>query len=61
MTWSLRKMQRLAEEEGIANANIEIIRPPESSFEATVVVDAEKIIPDLLQVAAAASKLKVNY
>lgn len=54
-------MQRLAEEEGIANANIEIVRPPESSFEATVVVDAEKIIPDLLQVAAAASKLKVNY
>ena len=52
-------MQQLAEDEQTANANVEVVRPPQTSSEVTAVVEAEKIIPDLLQVAAAANKLKV--
>ncbi|KAK6038097.1 hypothetical protein COOONC_24397 [Cooperia oncophora] len=62
MTLSLKKVQKLATEsaEPSTFVQIEIIKPNESSEEVLTIVDAEKLIPDLLRVAAAASKLKME-
>ncbi|CAI4231525.1 unnamed protein product [Auanema sp. JU1783] len=60
MTWSLRKVKRLVDEEESTNANIEVVQPQDEATQGTTVVIPEQIIPDLLQVAAAASKLKLE-
>ncbi|KAL6741661.1 hypothetical protein Aduo_014893 [Ancylostoma duodenale] len=62
MTLSLKKVQRLATEsaEPSSFAQVEILRPNEANEAVVKIVDAEKIIPDLLRVAAAASKLKLE-
>ncbi|KAK6051664.1 immunoglobulin I-set domain protein, partial [Cooperia oncophora] len=56
------QVQKLATEsaEPSTFVQIEIIKPNESSEEVLTIVDAEKLIPDLLRVAAAASKLKME-
>uniref|UniRef100_A0A1I7WAP6 Ig-like domain-containing protein n=1 Tax=Heterorhabditis bacteriophora TaxID=37862 RepID=A0A1I7WAP6_HETBA len=60
ITWSLKKVQKLTSEtpENAAYANIEVIKPSETNEKVMKIVDTEKMIPDLLQVAATASKLK---
>ncbi|EYB85418.1 hypothetical protein Y032_0298g1745 [Ancylostoma ceylanicum] len=62
MTLSLKKVQRLATEaaEPSSFAQVEILRPNEANEAVVKIVDVEKIIPDLLRVAAAASKLKLE-
>uniref|UniRef100_A0A0N4W175 TITIN protein n=1 Tax=Haemonchus placei TaxID=6290 RepID=A0A0N4W175_HAEPC len=62
MTLSLKKVKRLATEsaEPSSFVQVEIIKPNETSEEVLTIVNAEKLIPDLLRVAAAASKLKME-
>ncbi|KAK6025519.1 immunoglobulin I-set domain protein [Ostertagia ostertagi] len=62
MTLSLKKVRKLATEsaEPSTFVQIEIIKPNEHSEEILTIVNTEKLIPDLLRVAAAASKLKVR-
>ncbi|KAK5968588.1 hypothetical protein GCK32_008491, partial [Trichostrongylus colubriformis] len=62
MTLSLKKVHKLATEsaEPSTFVQIEIIKPNETSEEVLTIVNTEKLIPDLLRVAAAASKLKME-
>ncbi|ETN77063.1 immunoglobulin I-set domain protein [Necator americanus] len=62
MTLSLKKVRKLPPEttEPSSFAQVEIFKPNETSEAVVKIVDAEKIIPDLLRVAAAASKLKLE-
>lgn len=42
-----------------AHANVEVRRPEQIGEHTTTIVDTAKIVPELLAIAAAASKLKV--
>lgn len=56
-------MKRLAAEsaEPSTFVQIEILKPNEATEAVLTIINTEKIIPDLLRIAAAASKLKVCY
>ncbi|MFH4975810.1 hypothetical protein AB6A40_002519 [Gnathostoma spinigerum] len=60
MTWSYRKILKDYLNEEDVNTLLEIAKPDESGHHITTVVDVRRIVPALLQVASAASKLKVT-
>ncbi|GMR58652.1 hypothetical protein PMAYCL1PPCAC_28847, partial [Pristionchus mayeri] len=63
MTWSLKKVKR-AMEEGrstpTTNAFVEIRRPGDTAEQVTTIAEPEEYIPELLQIASSASKLKMS-
>ncbi|GMT09140.1 hypothetical protein PFISCL1PPCAC_437, partial [Pristionchus fissidentatus] len=63
MTWSLKKVKR-AMEEGrttpTTNALVEIRRPGDTAERIATIAEPEQYIPELLQIASAASKLKMS-
>ncbi|EJD75389.1 immunoglobulin I-set domain-containing protein, variant, partial [Loa loa] len=62
ITWNLKKVSKEATESDItvAHANIVVYKPEEIGEYATTIVDARKMVPELLAIAAAASKLKLT-
>ncbi|GMS79698.1 hypothetical protein PENTCL1PPCAC_1873, partial [Pristionchus entomophagus] len=63
MTWSLKKVKR-AMEDGrttpTTNASVEIRRPGDTAEQITTIAEPEEYIPELLQIASSASKLKMS-
>ncbi|KAJ1347831.1 hypothetical protein KIN20_003000 [Parelaphostrongylus tenuis] len=63
ITWSLKKkVRKLTNElaEPSTTVQIEIVKPSEASEEVLTIVDCDRASPDLLRVAAASSKLKME-
>uniref|UniRef100_A0A915PVQ5 Ig-like domain-containing protein n=1 Tax=Setaria digitata TaxID=48799 RepID=A0A915PVQ5_9BILA len=62
ITWSLKKIRKEASKSDIAvtYANVKVDKPEEISEYATTIIDARKMVPELLAIAAAASKLKIT-
>ena len=61
ITWSLRKVKKLASDhEASSVTNVEVVRQDEENEQVLTIMDADAIIPELLQVAATASKLKLE-
>ncbi|KAL3986031.1 Immunoglobulin I-set domain family protein [Acanthocheilonema viteae] len=61
ITWNLKKVTKEATESGITvtHANIKVCKPEEIGEHETTIIDARKIVPELLAIAAATSKLKL--
>ncbi|VDK72604.1 unnamed protein product [Litomosoides sigmodontis] len=62
IVWNLKKVIKEAtgSDGAVAHANIKVDKPEEIGEYATTVVDARQMVPELLAIAAAASKLKLT-
>ncbi|CAD6186690.1 unnamed protein product [Caenorhabditis auriculariae] len=61
ITWSLKKVRKLVgDEETKAFADIEVVKQNERNEQVMTIIDNESIVPELLQIAAAANKLKLE-
>ncbi|VDK48693.1 unnamed protein product, partial [Anisakis simplex] len=60
--WSLKKIQKAVTHTGeaITNANIEVRKPFEQGEHITTIIDKVKIIPEILAIAAAATKIQIT-
>nr|CDQ05432.1 Bm6219, isoform k [Brugia malayi] len=62
ITWNLKKISKETTEDDItvAHATIKVYKPEEIGEYVTTVVDTRRMVPELLAIAAAASKLKLT-
>ncbi|NP_001346724.1 Ig-like domain-containing protein [Caenorhabditis elegans] len=61
ITWSLKKVKKLVgDAEAKAYADVEVVKQDETNEQVMTIIDNDTIVPQLLQVAAAANKLKLE-
>uniref|UniRef100_A0A8R1HQD1 Ig-like domain-containing protein n=1 Tax=Caenorhabditis japonica TaxID=281687 RepID=A0A8R1HQD1_CAEJA len=61
ITWSLKKVKKLVgDAEAKAYAEVEVVKQAETNEQVMTIIDNDTIVPQLLQVAAAANKLKLE-